>query len=235
MTTSEIVEKLKALGSDQIRRILMNHGAKEPVFGVKIEELKKILKTEKGNNPLALELFQTGIYDAMYLAGLIADGARMSVEEIRGWAETAYGSGISEYTVPWVATENPHGYELAKEWIESPDTVIAATGWSTFSNIVSVWPDDQLDHDHLSALLARVEKTIHPSPDGIRGAMNGFVICVGCYVPNLMEDCLATTGRIGVISMVKSGKACKIPSAADYIAKVNKMGRTGLKRKMVKC
>ena len=51
--------------SEQTKKILIKHGAKEPLFGVKIEDLKKILKGEKGNNPLALQQFRSGNYDAM--------------------------------------------------------------------------------------------------------------------------------------------------------------------------
>jgi hypothetical protein len=36
-----------------------------------VEELKKIQKRIKKDYQLALDLYDTGIYDAMYLAGLI--------------------------------------------------------------------------------------------------------------------------------------------------------------------
>jgi hypothetical protein len=235
MTTTEILDKLKSLGSGQTRKILMNHGAKEPVFGVKVEALKKILKGEKGNNQLASELFNTGNYDAMYLAGLMADGAKMTIKDINRWAETAYGSAIGVYTVPWVATENKAGYGLAKEWIESANENIKVTGWSTFSNIVSVWPDDELDHDHLRSLLDRVVREIHHSPNAVRNLMNGFVICVGCYVTSLKDHALAVASEIGPLQIEKHGKACKVPAAAEYILKVSKMGRTGQKKKTAKC
>ena len=76
MTATEIVEELKRLGLDSYKKILRNHCIPEPVFGVKIEELKKIQKRIKKDYQLALDLYDTGIYDAMYLAGLIADDAK---------------------------------------------------------------------------------------------------------------------------------------------------------------
>jgi hypothetical protein len=182
-----------------------------------------------------MELFRTGNCDAMYLAGLIADGSQMTPDEIGKWADIAYGFWISEFTVPWVATENKAGLELAQAWIESEVENIAVTGWSTFSSIVSAWPDDRLDHRNLKSLLQRVERTIHQASNRVRYAMNGFVIAVGCYVPTLMEDCLAIAGNIGPVKVEMHGTACKVPKAADYILKVNKMGRTGQKRKKIKC
>jgi 3-methyladenine DNA glycosylase AlkD len=76
MTAEEVVAELKALGNEQTKKTLLKHGATEPFFGVKVEDLKKVLKTVKGNHPLALELYDTGISDAMYLAGLLADPAK---------------------------------------------------------------------------------------------------------------------------------------------------------------
>ena len=184
---------------------------------------------------LASELFDTGNYDAMYLAGLAANGAGMTPGEINRWAEVAYGAGISEYTVPWVATENEDGVKLALQWIDSANETITATGWSTFSSIVSFWPDDKLDKKMLKSLLDKAEHDIHTSPGRVCLAMNGFLISVGCYVPDLTEYCMALTDKFKSLKVEMHGTACKIPSAADYILKVRKMGRIGQKRKTVKC
>ena len=82
MTADEIVTELKALGREGYKKILLNHGVREPVFGVKIEDLKKIQKRVKKNYRLALDLYDTGVYDAMYLAGLIADDPKMTQTDL---------------------------------------------------------------------------------------------------------------------------------------------------------
>ncbi|HSD15124.1 MAG TPA: DNA alkylation repair protein, partial [Flavobacterium sp.] len=72
MTTTEIMAQLESFGSENIKKILLKHGVKEPFFGVKIEHLKTIEKKIKKDYALALELYATNNADAMYLAGLIA-------------------------------------------------------------------------------------------------------------------------------------------------------------------
>src|SRR5215468_9250591 len=119
MTAQEILAEIKPLGRDSYRNVLFNHGIPEPCYGVKIEELKKLQKQIKMDYRLALDLYDTGIYDAMYLAGLIADDARMTKTDLRRWAEKANCAAISEYTVAWVAAGSRHGREMALEWIES--------------------------------------------------------------------------------------------------------------------
>src|SRR5688500_96055 len=128
MTAQEILDEIKPLGSDSYKKIIFNHGAKEPCFGVKIEDLKKIQKRIKKDYRLALDLYDTGIYDAMYLAGMIADDAQMTKEDLQRWAEKAYGGSLAGATVPGVAAGNRHGWELALEWIESTEECVAISG-----------------------------------------------------------------------------------------------------------
>jgi len=170
-----ILDEIKPLGRESYKKVLLNHGIREPVYGVKIEELKKIQKRVKKNHELALALYETGVYDAMYLAGLIADETRMTRKDLQRWLDQANSPALCDYTVAWVAAESPHGWELAREWIESKHAHVASTGWSTLGGIVALRTDDELDLKEIKRLLQRVGKRIHDEPDRVRYAMNGFV------------------------------------------------------------
>src|ERR1700738_5427219 len=102
MTAKDIVAELKKFGTEQTKKMWIKHGAKEPCLGVKVEDMKKIQKRVKMDYQLALDLYDTGISDAMYLAGLIADDAKMTKKDLQRWVEKAYCGLHSEYTVPWV-------------------------------------------------------------------------------------------------------------------------------------
>jgi len=235
MTAEEIVEQLKPLGTDTYQKVLRNHGVPEPVLGVKVEDLKKIQKRVKVDYRLALDLYDTGIYDARYLAGLIADDSKMTKKDLRHWLEKANCAMLSEYTVPWVAAESQHGRDLALEWIESEKESVAAAGWATLSSLVAITDDTDLDLPELKHLLQRVQKTLHGQPNRVRHVMNGFVIAVGSYVRELTDLALQTATKIGPIAVDMGGTACKVPYAPEYIQKVQKRGAIGKKRKTAKC
>jgi 3-methyladenine DNA glycosylase AlkD len=235
MTANEVLEQLKPLGAESYKKVLRNHGVPEPFFGVKIEELKKFQKQIKKDYQLALDLYDTGNYDAMYLAGLIADDVKMTKKDLQHWAKKAHCGGIAEFTVAWVAAESRFGYELALEWIESKEERIAATGWATLSSLVSIKDDAELDVAALKKLLARVAKMIHQQPNRVRYTMNGFVIAVGSYVRELTAIAIETAQKVGDVYVDMSGTSCKVPTAVDYIQKVEKRGALGKKRKTAKC
>ena len=85
MKIDEVMLELKNYGNENTKKTLIKHGAKEPFFGVKVENLKKIQKKTKTNHKLALELFATGNSDAMYLASMIVDTAIMTKSDIQKW------------------------------------------------------------------------------------------------------------------------------------------------------
>ncbi|MCW5946819.1 MAG: DNA alkylation repair protein [Fimbriimonadales bacterium] len=235
MTAKQIIQEIEPLGTEGYRRVLRNHGVTGPLFGVKIEHLKKYQKAIKKDYRLALDLYDTGIYDAMYLAGLIADETKMTKADLRRWLKKAESDAVAEFAVAWVAADGPHGWDLALEWIESPDEKTAVAGWGTLSGVISVRDDADLDIPALGELLKRVETTIHKQPDRVRYKMNGFVISLGCYVRELSDEAIRAGERIGTVEVEMGNTACKVPSAPEYIRKVAKMGRVGKKRKTARC
>ena len=47
MTVDEILSQLEEFGYENTKKTMMKHGAKEPFFGVKVADLKKIHKKTK--------------------------------------------------------------------------------------------------------------------------------------------------------------------------------------------
>jgi 3-methyladenine DNA glycosylase AlkD len=234
MTAAQIVEELRPLGQESYRNVIRKHGASDPMFGVKIEHLKKIQKRVKKDYQLALDLYDTGIYDCMYLAGLIADDEKMTKKDVQKWVDGAC-MPLCASTVAAVAAEGRYGHELALKWIESKKENVAATGWATLGFLVALKDDADLDLAGLKKLIDRVKSTIHQQPNRVRYQMNSFLVSVGCYVTPLMADVLKTAAAIGKVTVDMGDTECKVPSVAEYIEKVKKRGTLGKKRKTVKC
>lgn len=235
MNAQAILEEIKPLGSDSYKRVIFNHGVKEPCYGVKISDLQKIVKRIKKDYQLALELYDTGVYDAMYLAGLIADDARMTEADLQHWVDAAYCRGLAEATVAWVTAGSRHGWVLGQTWLTAERPLTAVAGWATLGSLVSIKKDADLDLVALTALLQQVEQRIHLASDLVRYQMNSFVITVGCYVQPLTDMAIQTAERIGPVMADLGNNACQVPFAPDYIRKVESRGTIGKKRKTAKC
>jgi 3-methyladenine DNA glycosylase AlkD len=236
-TVASIMAELKKKGSEKTRKTYARHGmAADRTFGVSVADLKLIAKTIKGQQALASELYETGVMDAMYLAGMVADGAKMTSQQLNAWAEGAANlQMISEYTVPWVTVESPHARDLALQWIKSKKEHVASAGWSTYSGIMATNPDESLDLAEIEGLLGTVVKTIHTAQNRVRYTMNVFVISVASYVKPLLKPAKAAARQIGAVSVDVGDTACNVPLATAYIAKIEAAGRLGKKRKTLRC
>jgi 3-methyladenine DNA glycosylase AlkD len=236
-TVSSVMAELKNKGTEKTRKIYARHGmATDNMFGVSVADLKVIAKTIKGQQALASELYATGNLDAMYLAGMVADGSQMTPKQLNEWVEGAENlQMIAEYTVPWVAVENPRARDLAIEWIKSKKEHVASSGWSTYSGLVATKPDEALDLAEISSLLGAVVRGIKNAKNRVRYTMNGFVIAVGGYVKPLAKQAKATARQIGVVSVDLGNTACNVPLATAYIEKIEAAGRVGQKRKTIRC
>ncbi len=231
MTLDEVMNELEEHGNEQTKKVLMTHGAIEPFFGVKVSDLKPIQKKIKKNYQLALDLYNTGNSDAMYLAGLIADEEKMTISDFEKWIDGAYWYYISEYAVPHVLAESKFAIPLSMKWIESENLHAIAAGWATISAILAIKPNEDLDLDWLKSLLERVGNTINNQNDRVRYVMNGYVISIGTNVPELQSEAISTAETIGKVKVDMNGTACKVPLATAYIQKFIDKGKPAKKRK----
>ena len=236
-TVASVMAALKSKGKEQTRKIYSKHGMDpKRVLGVSTADLKVIAKSIKGQQDLACQLYETGIMDAMYLAGMVADGAKLTREQLNRWLDLAEGlQMISEYTVPWLAVENADARVLALKWMKSKKEHIAAAGWCTYGGLLALKPDAELDVAEVEGLLNTVVKEIHKAPNRVRQTMNLYVISVGGYVKPLLAKAKTAARQIGVVEVNMGETACKVPDALAYIEKIESMGRVGKKRKTMRC
>lgn len=93
-TVTQVMKKLKSKGNPQRRELFKRHGARDRLYGVSVADMKVIARTIKGEHDLACGLYETGNYDAMYLAGMVADGKQMTNKQ-----ESSGRAGIKRKTI----------------------------------------------------------------------------------------------------------------------------------------
>jgi 3-methyladenine DNA glycosylase AlkD len=232
-----VLAEMKSKGAEKTRITYARHGhGLERTLGVSVADMKLIAKKLKGEQDTAYELYDTGLMEPMYLAGMVADGSKMTEAQLHAWAKGADGlSMISDYTVPWVTVEHAKGRELAAAWIGSTGEFLVASGWRTYSGLVTTVPDERLDLAEIEALLSMIVASIHTAQNRVKLTMNSFVIAVGSYVQPLSARARAAAHKIGAVSADMGDTACEVPLAIAYIEKAEATGKLGKKRKTIRC
>lgn len=235
MELNEIMETLKSLGNERTKKKYMSSGAKEPVFGVTISAMKPIFKKIKYNQTLAEQLFATGNYDAMYLAGMIAEPNKMKEDDFNRWIEGAYFYMISDYIVAVTLAETDIAFTVADHWIDSGKELTMSAGWSCYEWLLGTRKDSEFNRDKLLSMLKMVRDTIHKQPNRTKYAMNNFIMSVGISYLPLHEEAKEIAQEVGKVDVYVGKTLCQANLAADYIQKAIDKGKLGFKRKNVRC
>ncbi len=235
MNLYEVMAEIEALSSERMKKYYISQGAKEPVFGVATGALKPIAKKLKYNQQMAEELYSTGNYDAMYLAGMIANPKIMTPADFDRWIKEAYFFMISDFIVAVTLAETDFAMEVADKFIESQEELTMSAGYSCYEWLLGVRKNSEFDENKLLSMLKAVEEKIHNMPARTRYAMNNFVVAVGVSYTPLHEEALRTAEQIGEVTITQNTKSAQILNACESIKKEAQKGRIGFKRRSVRC
>ncbi|MBU3811371.1 MAG: DNA alkylation repair protein [Candidatus Niameybacter stercoravium] len=235
MDIQTILQELELLGTERTKKTYIRNGAHEPLFGVATGAMKPIAKKLKKNQDIAEELYATGNYDAMYLAGMIADPSAMSEADFDRWMDTAYFYMISDYIVAVTLAETDIAQAVSDKWIASGKELFMSAGYSCYCWLLGNRKDEEFDQEKLDNMLEIVEKTIHKSPNRAKYAMNNFVTAVGISYMPLHERAVAVANAIGKVEVSSVKTKCNVPLASEAIQKAVDRGQLGFKRKNVRC
>lgn len=235
MNLDMVMQELEALGKERIKKQYISNGAHEPLFGVATGSMKPLAKQIKKNQPLAEKLYDTGNYDAMYFAGVIADPKLMTEADFERWIEGAYFYMLSDYVVAVTLSETVIAQEVADKWIASGDELKMSAGWSCYCWLLGNRPDSEFSKSKIFSMLDIVAKTIHNVPDRTKSAMNNFVYTVAVSYLPLHDKAVETAKTIGPVEIKRDKKKSSVLHATENIQKAMDRGQLGFKRKYVRC
>lgn len=233
-SVADVLEELKNIGNEQTKKTYLRHGAKEPLFGVTSQNLKQLMKKTGKDYNLAMALYASGNYDAMYYAGMITEPQKMSKNDFKNWIKAAYCQGIADYTVAVTLAETSLAVELADEWLQSSHSLYRSAGWSCYCWLLGNRPDNFFNEGSINNMLTFVNDHIHQEENRVKYAMNSFVIAVGISYMPLHEYAYEVAHNIGIVEVDMGDTNCKTPNAAAYIKKAVDSNRIGFKRKHVR-
>lgn len=235
MNLEEVLKELEALGTDRTKKIYMGQGAKEPLFGVATGAMKPIAKKIKGNQALAEELYATRNFDAMYLAGMIANSKAMTESDFDRWMEDAYFHMISDFIVAVTLAETAFAQEVSDRWISTGEERYVTAGISCYSWLIGSRPDSEFDCDKILGILNKIQETIHEQPKRVKSAMKTFIISAGISYEPLHQEILEIASAVDENEVSRGNAKCGDPTIFGKIKRETDKGRLGFKRKNVRC
>jgi hypothetical protein len=234
MELKEIMNELKSLGTERTKKTYISKGARA-CFWRCHKRYESNFKKIRYNQPLVEQLYETGSYDAMYLAGMIADPKKMTQEDFNRWIEDAYFYIISDFIVAVTLAETDIAFTVADSWIDSVKELTMSAGWSCYEWMLGTRKDGEFNKDKLLTMLNRVRNTIHNQPNRTKYAMNNFIMSVGLSYLPLHEEAKKIAQEVGKVEVFMGKKLCQTNVAIEFIQNQVDKGKIGFKRKHVRC
>lgn len=216
MSLKEVMTILEEAGTEQTRKTWKRHGAKEPMYGVLFGELFKLMKRIDVDHELARQLWATGNVDARNLAMKIVDPLAMKSDELDQWAIENPLRMCGLY-IATIAAEGPHARQKVREWRDSSNERLRATGWTLLGRLSDL--DESFPEAELLRGIEVIEKSIHSAPNEVKSQMNWALITIGGRNPALRKVVLAAAKRIGPVSVDHGDTACKTPEISAAVEK----------------
>ncbi|MBC1429739.1 DNA alkylation repair protein [Listeria seeligeri] len=217
ITFDQLDAELGALQNPNTIKIFRNHGCPETLelYGLKIGDLKKIIRREKlnKNHELTVQLIESSNSDLIYLGLLAVDPNKLDVAQIEKW-DVAFRETWTMLTfgLASVVSKRDDALTFARKWIKSDYDLTKSMGWQIFTNHINDLPE-------AAELLALAKETLQSETNRTRYSMNSYIIACGIYKDELYKKALDAAKAVGKVQVDLGKTACKVPDALSYIEK----------------
>ena len=213
MTVKEALKELKARGDAKVRAQNAKSGARDNQFGVSLGDIRVLAKKIKTNHELALSLWDTGNVDAQFLATLLIQPKKLSVQEMDRMVRSVTFSRVADWLIAYVVRQHPDKEALRRDWMTSDDRWAARAGWDLTAERVAKSPDG-LD---VPALLARLEAEMADARPEVQWTMNNTLATIGIHFPTHRKRAIAIGEKLGIYRDWPVSKGCTSPFAPVWI------------------
>lgn len=180
-------------------------------FGIGLTILRKLAKQIGRNHDLALNLWDTNIYDAQIIALLIDDPKQMTKEQAEMQVENLKQGHLahvfSSCGTPLAKTT--FVVPLAAAWINSKGTMRQSCGYGLLYEISKSKRKDTPTDDFFIEVIQKINDCFHDAHTIVQGSMGGALLGIGKRNATLNTAALKVARSIGPIPMELNGKSCE--------------------------
>lgn len=227
----EIVKLLESKSDSKIIQRYKNNGVTNDIIGTNYTDIKNISKQYKKDNNLAIELYNSNIYECMYLSKYIFDKKNLDKDLIIDWVIKANNFNIIENILCQMGFYLDNKEEIILTNLKNPNNNLRLFAYCLYTQYISIVDNEQLDYDRLKVDINNVVLTIHEEENRIRYVMNNFLLSCGAFIPRLTDYILEISEKVKDVEIDMNGTYCKVPEIKPYINKMQKMNKIGKKRK----
>lgn len=199
MTTAEIINNLRQLSDPANLAVLDRYAIKtKEAFGIRAPELKAFAREVKrvvaDRHTTALQLWESGIYDARAVAFLIDDPKRVTEEQMDAWCADFDNWATVDGACGYLFCRTPFAYKKAFEWVDREAEFEKRAGFSMMAYLAV--HDKKAPDEMLAEFLPIIEKHADDDRNFVKKAVNWALRQIGKRSMALNKLAIETAERV---------------------------------------
>jgi 3-methyladenine DNA glycosylase AlkD len=195
VTVREVLAWLQATGTPETVEGMTRYGIpNDRAFGVPMGEMKRFAAGIGKDHALALELWQTGWYEARTVAVFLADPGQLTRRQMDAWVADMESWAICDTACFHLFDRTPHAWKAAPRWAASREELVRRAGYAL---IWALAAHDKTATDR--AFLGCLEVIERGAGDGrnfVKKAIDMALRAIGKRNPSLHAAAIATARRL---------------------------------------
>jgi 3-methyladenine DNA glycosylase AlkD len=164
------------------------------VLGLSVPQIRLIARRTSRSQPVAEQLWDTGIHDARILASLVADPDAISPETMDKWAQETNSWDICDACCGNLFDRTPHAWRKIKQWAPDEREFVRRAAFATLATIAV--HDKKAPDNLFIAALPLIEKYAFDDRNFARKGINWALRNIGKRNPVLRKAAIACAERV---------------------------------------
>lgn len=191
----EVLKKLKAKARpDQIRGMARYGIVIEKRLGVSIPEMRKIAKDLGKDHALALELWKTGIPDAMIVSSMIDEAEKVTEDQMEEWVKDINSWDVCDQVCMNLFEKVPIVRKKILDWSEREEEFVKRTAYSLVACIS--WHDKKAEDEVFINLFPVIKRGATDERNFVKKAVNWALRNIGKRNINLNKAAIELAKEI---------------------------------------
>ena len=195
-TAADLIAELERHADPAIRAGLKRYGivTADRTIGVRVGDIRAIAKSYRKQHALALDLWETGIYEARFLAVMIDDPVQVTPAQMDRWRAAFDNWATCDTACFDLFDKTPHAFDAIDRWANLNDEFGRRASFALLASVAlhAKKLTDQPFLDRLPLIEAAASDSRNFVKKGVSWALRG----VGRRSPDLLRAGIALSQRL---------------------------------------
>jgi 3-methyladenine DNA glycosylase AlkD len=166
----------------------------EKRLGVSVPEMRKLAKELGRDHKLALDLWRTGIAEARIVAGMVADPAKLTEEQMEEWVKGVNSWDVCDQVCMNLFEKSQLAPKKIIDWSEREEEFVKRAAFSLIACLA--WHDKRASDEEFVELLPVITRAATDERNFVKKAVNWALRNIGKRNVRLNEAAITTAREI---------------------------------------